>query len=158
MRTSRRWSEWPVEPLAPVPRHASSGDRRACNPQRRGSPEPARSLIQRERPAENGWPAKILVVDDDANVQRLLQYTLKQEGYDVIVAADGAEGFRLWGAERPALILLDVALPKLDGYAVADARSGPRRAAGTTSRSSCSPPSVRSSRRSAACAPARTTT
>ena len=37
--------------------------------------------------------AKILVVDDDQNVQRLLQYTLKQEGYEVIVAADGAEGF-----------------------------------------------------------------
>ena len=63
--------------------------------------------------------AKILVVDDDANVQRLLQYTLKQEGYDVVVAGDGAEGFRLWGAEEPDLILLDVQLPKLDGYQVA---------------------------------------
>ena len=64
--------------------------------------------------------AKILVVDDDPNVQRLLQYTLKQEGYDVVIAADGAEGFRLWGAEAPDLILLDVMLPKLDGYQVAD--------------------------------------
>jgi pilus assembly protein CpaE len=63
--------------------------------------------------------AKILVVDDDPNVQRLLQYTLKQEGYEVVTAADGAEGFRLWGAENPALILLDVMLPKLDGYQVA---------------------------------------
>ncbi len=63
--------------------------------------------------------AKILVVDDDTNVQRLLSYTLKQEGYEVIVAADGAEGFRLWGAEDPALILLDVMLPTLDGYQVA---------------------------------------
>jgi pilus assembly protein CpaE len=63
--------------------------------------------------------AKILVVDDDPNVQRLLQYTLKQEGYDVVVASDGAEGFRLWGAEEPDLILLDVMLPKLDGYQVA---------------------------------------
>ena len=63
--------------------------------------------------------AKILVVDDDPNVQRLLSYTLKQEGYEVVIAADGAEGFRLWGAEDPALILLDVMLPKLDGYQVA---------------------------------------
>ncbi len=63
--------------------------------------------------------AKILVVDDDPNVQRLLTYTLKQEGYEVIVAADGAEGFRLWGTESPALMLLDVMLPKLDGYQVA---------------------------------------
>ena len=63
--------------------------------------------------------AKILVVDDDANVQRLLQYTLKQEGYDVVIAGDGAEGLRLWGAEAPDLILLDVMLPKMDGYQVA---------------------------------------
>jgi pilus assembly protein CpaE len=63
--------------------------------------------------------AKILVVDDDPNVQRLLQYTLKQEGYDVVIAGDGAEGFRLWGDEAPDLVLLDVMLPKLDGYQVA---------------------------------------
>jgi pilus assembly protein CpaE len=63
--------------------------------------------------------AKILVVDDDPNVQRLLQYTLKQEGYDVVTASDGAEGYRMWDAEAPDLILLDVMLPKLDGYQVA---------------------------------------
>jgi pilus assembly protein CpaE len=63
--------------------------------------------------------AKILVVDDDPNVQRLLGYTLKQEGYEVVTAADGAEGFKLWAEESPALILLDVMLPKLDGYQVA---------------------------------------
>ena len=65
--------------------------------------------------------AKILVVDDDPNVQRLLQYTLKQEGYEVVVASDGAEGFRLWGAEAPDLILLDVMLPRLDGLEVSRA-------------------------------------
>jgi pilus assembly protein CpaE len=63
--------------------------------------------------------ARILVVDDDPNVQRLLQYTLKQEGYEVVSAVDGAEGFRLWASELPDLILLDVMLPKLDGYQVA---------------------------------------
>jgi pilus assembly protein CpaE len=63
--------------------------------------------------------AKILVVDDDAHVQRMLGYALKQEGYEVLSAADGAEGFRLWGTEEPALILLDVMLPKMDGYQVA---------------------------------------
>jgi pilus assembly protein CpaE len=63
--------------------------------------------------------AKILVVDDDASVQRVLTYTLKQEGYEVLVAADGAEGFKLWSTESPALVLLDVMLPKLDGYQVA---------------------------------------
>jgi pilus assembly protein CpaE len=64
--------------------------------------------------------AKILVVDDDPNVQRGLEYTLKQEGYEVLIASDGAEAFRLYGAESPDLILLDVLLPKLDGYQVAE--------------------------------------
>ena len=63
--------------------------------------------------------AKILVVDDDPNVQRLLTYTLRQEGYEVLTAADGAEAVRLWGVEHPDLLLLDVMLPKLDGYQVA---------------------------------------
>ena len=63
--------------------------------------------------------AKILVVDDDQSVRRLLEYTLKQEGYEVLLAADGAEGLRLWQTEEPALLLLDVLLPKLDGYQVA---------------------------------------
>ena len=62
---------------------------------------------------------KILVVDDDPNVQRLLRVTLKQEGFEVIVAGDGPEGLRLWEVESPALILLDVTLPKQDGYEVA---------------------------------------
>jgi pilus assembly protein CpaE len=64
--------------------------------------------------------AKILVVDDDPNVQRGLEYTLKQEGYEVVIASDGAEAFRLYGAEAPDLVLLDVMLPKLDGYQVAE--------------------------------------
>lgn len=63
---------------------------------------------------------RILVVDGEANVQRLLQYTLKQAGYTVTIAGDGQEGLRLWAAEQPALILLDVSLPKLDGYIVAE--------------------------------------
>ena len=62
---------------------------------------------------------KILVVDDDPNVQRLLRVTLKQEGFEVVVAGDGVEGLRLWETESPALILLDVTLPRQDGYQVA---------------------------------------
>ena len=63
--------------------------------------------------------ARILVVDDDPNVQRLLTYTLKQEGYEVSVATDGAEALKRWSSEHPDLMLLDVMLPKLDGYQVA---------------------------------------
>jgi pilus assembly protein CpaE len=62
---------------------------------------------------------KILVVDDEANIQRVLQYSLKQAGYEVLVAQDGRAALKLWETEEPALILLDVSLPKLDGYQVA---------------------------------------
>ena len=62
---------------------------------------------------------RILVIDDDQNVQRLLRVTLKQEGFEVVVAGDGIEGLRLWEVEAPSLILLDVNLPKQDGYQVA---------------------------------------
>jgi DNA-binding response OmpR family regulator len=100
---------------------------------------------------------KILVVDDDPNVQRLLRVTLKQEGFEVIVAGDGAEGLRLWEVESPALILLDVTLAKLDGYEVA---AKVREAEGTGAHVPIIMLTAgrRSSRRSAASAPGRTTT
>ena len=60
---------------------------------------------------------KVLVVDDDPNVQRILLATLKQEGYDVHVADDGEEGVQRATELEPDLILMDVAMPKLDGYA-----------------------------------------
>ena len=62
---------------------------------------------------------KVLVVDDDASVQRLLQFTLQQEGYEVVLASDGEDGLRRWQQESPTLILLDVTVPELDGYEVA---------------------------------------
>ena len=62
---------------------------------------------------------KVLVVDDDASVQRLLQHTLKAEGYEVTVAADGAEAMQAWQQTAPSLILLDANLKGMDGYAVA---------------------------------------
>jgi pilus assembly protein CpaE len=68
---------------------------------------------------EVGLAGKVLVVDDDASVQRLLQHTLQQEGFEVVVAGDGAEALRLWKEESPALVLLDVTLQNLDGYEVA---------------------------------------
>ena len=68
---------------------------------------------------EVGLAGKVLVVDDDASVQRLLQHTLRQEGFEVVIAGDGAEGFRLWQEEAPSLVLLDVTLQHLNGYEVA---------------------------------------
>jgi len=60
---------------------------------------------------------KVLVVDDDLNIQRVLVFALKQEGYEVVVASDGAAGVEMAHEAKPDLILMDVAMPKLDGYA-----------------------------------------
>jgi pilus assembly protein CpaE len=59
---------------------------------------------------------KVLVVDDDLNIQRVLSFTLKQEGFDVILAGDGETGVALVAEQQPDLILMDAALPGIDGY------------------------------------------
>jgi pilus assembly protein CpaE len=69
---------------------------------------------------EGPMAARILIVDDDPHVQRLLSYTLRQEGFDASVAPDGAEALRLWESQRPDLVILDIMLPKVDGYVVAE--------------------------------------
>jgi pilus assembly protein CpaE len=60
--------------------------------------------------------AKILVAEDDPNVQRLLSSTLAGEGFDIVVASEGQETIQRWASEQPDLIILDVALPVLNGY------------------------------------------
>lgn len=61
---------------------------------------------------------KILVVEDELAISTLLQYNLKQAGYEVIQAFDGQEGLNRAVAELPDLILLDLMLPKKDGMEV----------------------------------------
>jgi DNA-binding response OmpR family regulator len=62
---------------------------------------------------------KILVVDDEPDVASLLTLMLKSQGYEVVAASDGQEALEKARAENPDLILLDVMLPRLDGYKVA---------------------------------------
>jgi two-component system response regulator MprA len=62
--------------------------------------------------------AAILVVDDDAPIRRMLERTLAAEGYEVALAADGGEALARVEASVPDLILLDVAMPGLDGITV----------------------------------------
>jgi DNA-binding response OmpR family regulator len=62
--------------------------------------------------------AKILLADDDAMIVDVLSYQLKKEGYEVIVARDGAEALVLARSGEPDLILLDVMMPKLQGWEV----------------------------------------
>lgn len=61
---------------------------------------------------------KILVVDDDKNICELLRLYLIKEGYEVTVANDGETALAAYEASRPAMVLLDVMMPKMDGWEV----------------------------------------
>lgn len=61
---------------------------------------------------------KILVVDDEKPIVDILKYNLSKEGYDVLVAYDGDEAINIGLKENPDLILLDIMLPKQDGFSV----------------------------------------
>lgn len=61
---------------------------------------------------------KVLVVDDEASIRRILDTRLSMIGYIVITACDGEEALSLFKKEDPNLVILDVMMPKLDGYGV----------------------------------------
>ena len=61
---------------------------------------------------------KILVVDDDLNICELLRLYLEKEGYSVVIANDGQAALEVFREESPALVLLDIMLPKRDGWQV----------------------------------------
>ncbi len=79
-----------------------SWGRRSRHPHQRMSPQPAR----------------ILLVDDEQSVQKLLAYPLRKEGYEVVPALDGEEALERCRGQSFDLIVLDVMLPKLDGFDV----------------------------------------
>lgn len=60
-------------------------------------------------------PKTILVVDDEQNIARLVEFNLKGAGYEVRRAMDGAEGLAAVRTERPDLVLLDCNMPNMDG-------------------------------------------
>lgn len=61
---------------------------------------------------------KILVVDDEASIRRILETRLTIIGYEVITASNGEEALIIFRKEYPSLVVLDVMMPKLDGYGV----------------------------------------
>ncbi|PRR78592.1 Alkaline phosphatase synthesis transcriptional regulatory protein PhoP [Clostridium liquoris] len=61
---------------------------------------------------------KILIVDDEEHIRELLKFNLENVGYDTICAEDGIQAIDMAKNERPALILLDLMLPGMDGYDV----------------------------------------
>ncbi len=64
-------------------------------------------------------PETILVVDDDPDIARFVEVNLRSAGYDVAVAADGEEALQKAWEMRPDLVLLDVMMPRIDGFEVA---------------------------------------
>ncbi len=62
--------------------------------------------------------ARILLVDDEESVQKLLTYPLQKDGYDVVVAGDGQEALQLFSDSDFDLVVLDIMLPKMDGLDV----------------------------------------
>ncbi len=73
---------------------------------------------------------RVLVVDDDASIRRLLEVALTTEGLQVQTARHGQEGLEAALVEPPGLILLDVMMPVLDGWGMAEALAQNPRTAG----------------------------
>jgi CheY-like chemotaxis protein len=89
---------------------ASDHQAEGGGPRQDGAPPPD------DRPREGR--ATLLVVDDEPAVRRVLVMRLQLAGYRVICAEDGEEALALFHAEQPDLVVLDVMMPKLDGFAV----------------------------------------
>ncbi|MDR3709871.1 MAG: response regulator [Capsulimonadaceae bacterium] len=62
---------------------------------------------------------RILVVDDEPTLVRLMEFILAKQGHTMLVATNGEEGLAKARAEKPDLILLDIMMPRIDGYEVA---------------------------------------
>lgn len=60
----------------------------------------------------------ILIIEDELPIQRILKAFLTDAGYSVVAAGDGMEGIAVFQTERFDLVLLDIMMPKLDGYTV----------------------------------------
>jgi len=71
-------------------------------------------------------PHKILVVDDDPDILEAISMILESQGYKVVTARDGVEGLANLKAEKPDLMILDLLMPKMDGFAVCKELQDPR--------------------------------
>src|SRR4051794_39987660 len=75
-------------------------------------------------------PDKVLLVEDDPVILRLLEVNFDLEGYDVVLAHDGAEGIELARSERPDIVISDIMMPKVSGLELVAALKGDAATAG----------------------------
>ena len=71
-------------------------------------------------------PHKILIVDDDPDITEALSMILESKGYQVVTAQDGVEGMASLKVEKPDVMILDLLMPKMDGFAVCKELQDPR--------------------------------
>jgi CheY-like chemotaxis protein len=83
-----------------------------------GAPRPASPLASAAGPASPA-PRRILVVDDNSDAAESLAILLRRRGHETAVALDGASALAVAGSFRPEVVLLDIGMPRMDGYEVA---------------------------------------
>src|SRR5688572_20943585 len=79
---------------------------------------PLPAFSRRRAAGRSRTEMKILLVDDDSDLLDVTAYALRREGLNVIVATDGQQALRRCEGERPDLVVLDVGLPRTDGFEV----------------------------------------
>jgi twitching motility two-component system response regulator PilG len=114
----------PSESSDEIPSVNSESDFETIPPQT-GMPESEREVIAEaasegfnppESAAEDGTARKVLIVDDSPTVCKIVSITLRKRGFEVASAGDGVEAMAMIAADQPHLILLDITMPRMDGY------------------------------------------
>jgi len=93
---------------------------RLIHPSQAENPEPAQPGLFDPPAADTDPRLRFLIVEDNKDVAQMMAQFVRLVGHDVIVAHDGEEGVRLAREHRPDVILMDIGLPKLDGWAAAE--------------------------------------
>lgn len=85
------------------------------------------NVVQTEVNAGDGRVFRVLVVDDDPSIRRMIVAALKREGYEFLEASNGRDALDLMRAERPDLVVLDLMMPVVSGWDVLEERAAEQR-------------------------------
>jgi twitching motility two-component system response regulator PilG len=113
-------SSGPESEFDTIPPQTGMPEAAASAPVGKSYPEAAPPALEHphdEEPQADEPPArKVLIVDDSPTVCKIVSITLKKRGFEVASAGDGVEAMALIAADQPHLILLDITMPRMDGY------------------------------------------